>query len=55
MFDQSMATEAHKPFRRDRLGRGARGLSPYVKEGIDCEELPLSNSCEQAESLWVKI
>lgn len=25
------------------------------KEGIDSEELPLSNSHEQVESLWVKI
>lgn len=25
------------------------------KEGTDSEELPLSNSHEQAESLWVKI
>lgn len=30
------------PFRRDRLGRGTRGFAPYVKEGMDCEELLLS-------------
>ena len=28
---------------------------PYVKKQIDCEELPLRNSQEGIESLWVKI
>ena len=28
---------------------------PYVKKQIDCEELPLRNSQEGVESLWVKI
>lgn len=44
-----------KPFRRDRLGRRVRVFVPCVKEGVDCEELSLSSSHEQVESLWVKI
>ena len=47
-------TEGPRLFRRDRQGRKGGGVVLYVKEWIDCEELPLRNSQEQLESLWVK-
>jgi len=38
------------------IGRvGGRGVALCVKKWIDCEELPLRNSQEQMESLWIKI
>lgn len=42
-------------FTRDRLGRRGMGITPNVKEWLDCEELPLRNSHKQVKSLWVKI
>ena len=42
-------------FRRDRQGRKGGGFALYVKDRVDCEELILRNSQEQAESLWVRI
>ena len=47
--------EGYRLFRRDRLGRKGGGVALYVKEWIDCEELPLRNSHDQVESLWVRI
>ncbi|XP_068520926.1 uncharacterized protein [Anas acuta] len=47
--------EGYKLYRRDRQGRKGGGVALYVKKWIDCEELPLRNSHEQVESLWVKI
>ena len=41
--------------RGDRLGRKAGGVALCVEEWIDHEELPLRNSDEQVESLWVRI
>ena len=35
-------TEGYWLFRRDRQGRKGVGVAFYVKEWIDCEELPLS-------------
>lgn len=42
-------------FTRDRLGRRGMGITPNVKEWLDCEELPLRNSHKQVKSLWVEI
>ena len=42
-------------FRRDRLGRKGGEITLYVKDWIDCEELPLKINEKQAESLWVRI
>ena len=36
-------------------GRKGGGVAFYVREWIDCEELPLRNTQEQVESLWVRI
>ena len=47
-------TDGYRLFRRDRRGRKGGGVVLYVKEWIDCEELPLRNSQEQVESLWVR-
>jgi len=43
----------YKLFKRDRQGRKGRGVAFYVKKWRDCEERPLKNSHNQAESLWV--
>ena len=50
--DWNTLIESYRPFGRDRQGRKAGGL--YFK-WIDCEELCLSNSHDQVESLWVEI
>jgi len=47
--------EGYKLFRRYRQGRRGEGLALYFNKWIDCEELPLRNSNDQVESLWVKI
>lgn len=36
-------------------GMICRGVVLCVKKWIDCDKLPLKNSQEQTESLWVKI
>lgn len=40
------AVEGYKLFRRYRQGRKDGGVALYVKEWIDCEDLPLRNSQE---------
>ena len=47
--------KGYELFRRGRQGRRGGGVALYVKEWIDCEELPLRNSQEQVENLWVRI
>ena len=44
-----------KIFRRNKQGRRDGGVALYIKKWIDFEDLPLRNSHEQVESLWVKI
>ena len=39
----------------DRQGKKGRRVAFRIKKWIDCEEIPLKNSQEQVESLWVKI
>lgn len=46
--------ESYRP-RRDKLGRRRGDVSFYLKELINCEELPLKNSQKCVENLWVKI
>ncbi|XP_040404947.1 uncharacterized protein LOC121065888 isoform X2 [Cygnus olor] len=53
--DWSVAIDGYKLFRRDRRGRRGGEVALYVRKWIDCEELCLRNSCDQVESLWVKI
>lgn len=50
--DQNMMIEVCK---KDRKGRRGRGVALYLKRYIECKELPLRNSHEQVESLWVKV
>lgn len=47
--------EGYQLFRRYSLGRRAGGVALNVKGRVDCEELILRNSEEQAESFWVRI
>ena len=42
-------------FRRDTQGRRGGGVALYVKKWIDCKKLPMRNSHDQTESLWVTI
>ena len=37
------------------MTKEGRGVALYIKKWIECEELSLKNSHEQAESLWVRI
>lgn len=41
----------------EEIGRagGANELPSILKKWIDSEKLPLKNSCDQVENLWVKI
>jgi len=48
----NVVTKGYTLFRRDRQGMR---VVLYVKRWIDCEEVPLRNSHEQVESLWVTI
>lgn len=50
--DQNMMIEVGK---KDRKGKRGRGVALYLKRYIECKELPLRNSHEQVESLWVKV
>lgn len=54
LCDWSVTINGYELFRRQKGGRGG-GVALYVKRCIECEELPLKNSHEQAEILWVKI
>lgn len=47
--------EGYELFRRDRQGRKGRCVALYVREWIDCEEIPLRNGHGQVESLWERI
>lgn len=47
-------TEGYEHFRKNKEGRSEGEVAPYTK-WIDCEELPLKNIQEQAESLWAKL
>lgn len=49
------AAEGCELSRRDRLGIMDGCAVLCVKEGMDCEKLPLSNSHKQLGSWWVKI
>jgi len=51
----NIGIEGYKLFRRDRQERKGGGVARYIREGIDCEEMPLRNKHEQVESLWVKV
>lgn len=46
-------------FQKDRLGRGGRGreelLLFMLRNWMDWEDLPLSDSCEQVKDLWMKM
>eukprot|EP00075_Anas_platyrhynchos_P019479 XP_027308732.1 uncharacterized protein LOC101793245 [Anas platyrhynchos] len=53
--DWSVAIDGYKLFRRDRRGRRGGEVALCFRKWIDCEELCLRNSCDQVESLWVKI
>lgn len=41
-------------FRRDRQERKGGVVALYIKRRIECEELSLTKSHEQVESLWVR-
>jgi len=49
-----VAIEGYRLFTRDRRGKRGGGIDLYIKKSIQCEELSLKNSHEQAESLWVR-
>lgn len=51
----SATMDGYGLFRKDRAGKRGRGVALCIKRWIEHEELPLKNSHEQAESLWVKI
>lgn len=53
--DWSVAVDGYRLFIRDRKGRRGRGVALDIQTRIKHEELPLKNSQEQVESLWVKI
>lgn len=39
-----VAINGYRLFRRDREGRGREGgIAPYIKKGMECEELSLKN------------
>ncbi|PKU44704.1 glycerol kinase [Limosa lapponica baueri] len=56
--DWSVAIEGYKLFRRDRRERRGGGVTLYVKEWIESEEIsikPSLVSVERVESLWVTV
>ena len=53
--DWNTSTEDYRLFRRDRQGRRGGRVALYVRKWIDCEELCLTDSHNQVESLQVKI
>ena len=46
--------KGYKLFRRERQERRGGSVPLYIREGIDCKEMPLRNSYGQIESLWLK-
>ena len=53
--NQNIGIDGYELFRRDRQRRKGGGVALYIREVIDCEELPLRNSHGQIERLWVKV
>ena len=51
--DRSAATDGYKLFRRDRQGRRGGGVALYVRQGLDCTELPKCD--DKVECLWVRM
>ena len=54
-YNWNTGIEGYKLFRIDRWGRKGGSVALYIREGIDCEEMPLRNRHRQAESLWVRV
>ena len=53
--DWNVAIDSYKLFRGDRQGRRSGDIALYIKDEIECEELPLKNGHGQAESLCVRV